>query len=445
MAATFQPSEDMITMSSDEAMTAMQSGEVPARLRVEGDLLFYFHPHKQDNILPPRALPADELIATNIVIHNASLLTSLPRSIRCQEFYLWDYPGDVAAESVIEFFLEGDRRMWGIPGWMVKNCPHITRLPELRGDLNNAQLDNLPLLTGLPASMQAPLLTITNCPALGEIPEGVRARQLTVAQCASLQAVPETFADADALTVVNCSNLARLPGHITADQLRLTQLPKLTALPADLRSRYIALDGCANLTRWDDPTITELRQFSARGCVALESLPPNLRWVDELDISGCERLTSLPAGLRVKRWIDVADSGLRALPASAWGAQVRWRGVNTTGQIAFHPETLTARQALAEPNAELRRLMLERIGPERFVREAVPAVLDTDMDRGGMRRLMRVNIEGDEPYVALEVRDPSTGRSYLLRVPPDMDSCPRAAAWIAGFDNPDDYAPLIET
>jgi hypothetical protein len=149
--------------------------------------------------------------------------------------------------------------------------------------------------------------------------------------------------------------------------------------------------------------------------------------------------------MRIKRWLDVAESGLRGLPASAWGAQVRWRGVNITGQIAFHPETLTARQALDEPNAELRRLMLERIGPERFVREAAPTVLDTDMDRGGMRRLMRVNIEGDEPYVALEVRDPSTERSYLLRVPPDMDNCRRAAAWIAGFDNPDDYAPVIET
>jgi hypothetical protein len=89
--------------------------------------------------------------------------------------------------------------------------------------------------------------------------------------------------------------------------------------------------------------------------------------------------------------------------------------------------------------------MLERIGAERFFREAAPTILDTDKDPGGARRLMRVNIEGDEPYVALEVRDPSTERSYLLRVPPEMSTCRRAAAWIAGFDNPDDYAPLIET
>jgi hypothetical protein len=40
---------------------------------------------------------------------------------------------------------------------------------------------------------------------------------------------------------------------------------------------------------------------------------------------------------------------------------------------------------------------------------------------------------------------PSTGRRYALRVPPTMRSCRQAAAWTAGFDNPDLYRPLIET
>jgi hypothetical protein len=124
---------------------------------------------------------------------------------------------------------------------------------------------------------------------------------------------------------------------------------------------------------------------------------------------------------------------------------ILWNGVEVTYQIAFQPETLTAQQALAEPNAEVRRVMVERIGLERFFREAAPEILDSDNDAGGARRLLRINVVGDEAYVALEVHDTSTRRMYLLRVPPNMDSCRQAAAWVAGFDNPDDYAPLVET
>jgi hypothetical protein len=30
-------------------------------------------------------------------------------------------------------------------------------------------------------------------------------------------------------------------------------------------------------------------------------------------------------------------------------------------------------------------------------------------------------------------------------VPPAMRTCHQAAAWIAGFDNPNDYRPILET
>ena len=53
--------------------------------------------------------------------------------------------------------------------------------------------------------------------------------------------------------------------------------------------------------------------------------------------------------------------------------------------------------------------------------------------------------QDDEDLVTLSVKCPSTAHSYMLRVPPSMKSCHQAAAWIAGFDNPDDYKPLAET
>jgi hypothetical protein len=260
-----------------------------------------------------------------------------------------------------------------------------------------------------------------------------------------LTTLPSACAVSEALDLASCVKLANLPESVETLRLGIANCRGLTALPRRLRSLYITMDGCTGLTGWDDPDVTELRQLSARGCASLASLPPNLRQRDELDIRGCTQLSRLPDELRVTRWIDVGDSGMRALPASAQGVQVRWNGVNVTGQVAFHPETLTARQALSEENAEIRRVMLERTGPERFIREARPQQLDADTDAGGARRLLSVDMARDEPLVALEVRDPSTGRTYLLRVPPEMSTCRQAAAWIAGFDDPDNYRPLLET
>jgi hypothetical protein len=119
--------------------------------------------------------------------------------------------------------------------------------------------------------------------------------------------------------------------------------------------------------------------------------------------------------------------------------------VAVSGRVALHPETITAREALAERNAEVRRVMVERMGYERFLREVEAETVAEDTDAGGPRRLLRVAMERDEPLVCLSVRDPSTGRAYLLRVPPGMESCRQAAAWIAGFDSPDEYQPLAET
>jgi len=133
------------------------------------------------------------------------------------------------------------------------------------------------------------------------------------------------------------------------------------------------------------------------------------------------------------------------LPASARGAQIRWRGVPIDARIAFQPETITASEVLDQPNAELRRVLLERMGYDAFLSQARAQTLDTDRDKGGERRLLKVDLAGDEPLVCVSVLCPSTGRQYLIRVPPSMRTCRQAVAWVAGFDNADDYRPLVET
>lgn len=84
-----------------------------------------------------------------------------------------------------------------------------------------------------------------------------------------------------------------------------------------------------------------------------------------------------------------------------------------------------------------------RMGYDRFLDLANPTVLDEDL--GGNRQLLKIVIPQDEDLVALSVSCPSTARRHVIRVPPRMTTCRQAAAWIAGFDNPDDYKPLFET
>lgn len=452
---------DMVVMSAEDALLAMQSGEVPTRLRVEGNLFFY----QQHNVAPPRALPTEELIAGDIIIHDASQLTQWPRVVRCRRLYLWNYQRDFAPESRVEFSPLGDENYWSSGELNMHDCKHVTNLPQLSGAIHELRLDSLPLLKEIPSGLHITRVIVRNCPELaalpgdltvssldvstsprlGRLPDVLHANTVSLADCEALTTLPDDFVVVDTLNLSNCINLTRLPDNLATPQLNIAQCHRLTALPEGLRSIYVDMSGCAGITRWDDSEVTTVRQLSARGCANLESLPPNLRQIDELDVSGCARLTRLPDELRITRWIDVGESGVKTLPASARGTQVRWNGVNVTGQVAFHPETLTANQALTEENAELRRVMLERIGTERFVAEAQPQDLDADTDSGGPRRLLRIEVADDEPLIALQVYDPSTGRQYLLRVPPDIETCRQAAAWIAGFDNPDDYQPIMET
>jgi hypothetical protein len=147
----------------------------------------------------------------------------------------------------------------------------------------------------------------------------------------------------------------------------------------------------------------------------------------------------------VADWLDAAGSGLTGLPASLRGTTLLWRGVKIDERVAFHPEQLTPEEVLRERNAERRRVMFERYGFERLRRAESAEVIDADTHAGGRRELLRLPLEGDEVLVCVAVQCPSTGRRYVLRVPPEMQTCRQAVAWTAGFADPEDYSPLQET
>lgn len=288
-------------------------------------------------------------------------------------------------------------------------------------------------------------LEIRQCMRFHTLPSRLQLRELSLVDLPQLSSVLTHTTVTDRLTLTNCPQVTSLPDMREVSMLTLAGMSSLRALPYGLHAQYLDLSGCTHLEGWDDPEITTLRQLNLRDCSSFHALPPNLRQIDRLDISGCTRLNMLPPFLTVTDWLDIGGTAIHSLPPAAYNWELHWNGIPVSGQVAFHPETITAQMVLAETNAEVRRVMLERMGIERFMQEATPEVRDEDSDPGGQRRLLAIDFPREETLVALQVRDPSTGRGYLLRVPPEMHTCHQAAAWIAGFDNPDDYQPIAET
>ena len=277
-----------------------------------------------------------------------------------------------------------------------------------------------------------------------QLPAGLHCYELD-ARGAKLTSLPADLRVDGRLVLDNCLHLESLPKGLTAGSISLRNCPELTALPENLDTWFLDLAGCTQFVDWPARGNIHNGALVLRHCVRLQALPPWIGRLSQLDLAGCVGLREIPDGLSVTSWVDVGGTGITRLPPSLCGAPLRWRGVRVNERIAFHPEELTARETLAETNAEVRRVMMERMGYLKFAQEAQARLLDEDRDRGGTRQLLRIELQADEPLVGLACFCPSTGRQYFLRVPPKMNTCHQAAAWMAGFDDPALYHPEIET
>jgi hypothetical protein len=302
------------------------------------------------------------------------------------------------------------------------------------------KVDGAKNLTGLPSRLRAGRIDASHAVALETVGRGLRAYDLNLTGTA-IETLPDDIAVSLRLDLSQCRRLKSLPEGLTVGTL----ITALESLPRGLAVSFLDAAGCSALrTLPQDMRMTGGR-ISLRDCARLTSLPTGLGSVGQLDLGGCLNITSVPDDLDVTAWIDIGGSGLTALPERLHGMTIKWRGVPIDARIAFKPDTLSHTEILAETNAEIRRVMLERFGLDRFMVEARAEELDRDRDAGGERRLLRVPLEGDEPLVCVSVMCPSTQRQFVLRVPPQMSSCRQAIAWTAGFDDPRDYKPLLET
>jgi hypothetical protein len=298
-----------------------------------------------------------------------------------------------------------------------------------------------------PSGMHVEALDVSACPEFDQVPSGLTCFELNLANT-KVQELPSDLRVESTLNLSNCSMLKSLPHALTVGSLNLRGCRSLAQLPEGLDVWFLDMTGCWSFRHWPKAAMIRSGRLTLRGCTALTSLPAYLGPLAALNVRDCPNLRDLPESLRIMGWIDVAQSGLaesKRLPASLKGVDIRWQGVRIEERILLQPETITVEEIVGENNAERRRVLVDRFGVSRFMKESNAAVLDEDADPGGERQLLRVELNGDEPLVALSCLCPSTGRQYFLRVPPTVLSCHQAAAWIAGFDDPDQYHPILET
>ncbi|MFD9422942.1 MULTISPECIES: DUF6745 domain-containing protein [unclassified Streptomyces] len=135
-------------------------------------------------------------------------------------------------------------------------------------------------------------------------------------------------------------------------------------------------------------------------------------------------------------------------PALAYAdgfALYAWRGMPVPAAFLAELATLTPQRIRAEENAELRRVMLEYYGYDRYLTES--RAEPVHRDETGI--LWRISLDGDEDVVMVEVVNSTpepdgTHRTYWLRVPPTTRTAKDGVAWTFGIDG-SAYAPVRQT
>ena len=142
-------------------------------------------------------------------------------------------------------------------------------------------------------------------------------------------------------------------------------------------------------------------------------------------------------------------------PHNDTGPFCRWRDgsalyavhdVRVPRWVVEKPERLTVERIDTEPNAEIRRVMLDRFGWSRYLKAGGSTPVDHEE---GIGTLHRKPVKNDEDLVMVEVVNSSpesdgSWKRYILRVPPTTKTAREAVAWTFGMTAAE-YRPSVET
>jgi len=139
-----------------------------------------------------------------------------------------------------------------------------------------------------------------------------------------------------------------------------------------------------------------------------------------------------------------------------------WHGVRVPKFVIADPQAISVTIIDAEVNTEVRRVMIEIFGQERYMKECGAVLVNKD-EFGELYR-KQSTFSGDEDFCFVKVKNSTpepdgTFKDYFLRVPPvwnargggrfavqlkDMRTAREAVAWTFGID-PQDYEPEVES
>jgi hypothetical protein len=98
------------------------------------------------------------------------------------------------------------------------------------------------------------------------------------------------------------------------------------------------------------------------------------------------------------------------------------------------PDKLTSEEIETEGNAEVRRIMIERFGPSRYMKETGAQCLDFSSGLGLVGSAPRALYQTTKGEKWLVGSDGSTKRVYWMPVPAEAKTCAEAHCLIAGMD-----------
>ena len=148
-----------------------------------------------------------------------------------------------------------------------------------------------------------------------------------------------------------------------------------------------------------------------------------------------------------------STSAMAANYTDGWGVYAI-HGVTVPQYVVESPIDITPEKIEAEPNAEIRRVMVDQYvgGIGKYIQDAKAEVVHKDK----FGTLYRKPQKDDEDLWCVHVTCPTTGREYFLGVDPDAyGGLKTAQAAVAStwrnkdgslaFPSPEDYAPLVES
>jgi hypothetical protein len=110
--------------------------------------------------------------------------------------------------------------------------------------------------------------------------------------------------------------------------------------------------------------------------------------------------------------------------------------------LAMDQGLVTGDLILKAKNQEIKQKALKQLGYEEFVKQVHSTIIHTD----GPDELIEIvsGIPKTDPIKFLHVKDVSTERMYLLRVPPTIQRVKQGKAWTFGMGE-EEYLPIKET